>query len=153
MYHLSGYKCFEYYYREKMLKKYKSWFPDAPKYKSFLRYIGMSIEAIYLWLLYKTAVSERTGLYAIDSKKLPACHPKRAHSNKVFKDTARKGKSSTGWFLVLKLRSAINNLGEIIAFKLTTGNVADNNQELLKKTLDSAARYLHRGQRMFHSTF
>ena len=36
-YHLSGYKCFEYYYRECLLKSYRHCFPQAPTYQSRLR--------------------------------------------------------------------------------------------------------------------
>lgn len=135
MYHFSGYKCFEYYYYNIILKEYKSWFPNAPCYESFLRYTQMSLEMMVLWLLYKCAHSERTNLYIIDSKKLPVCHIKREHSNKVFEGLARKGKSSTGWFYGYKIHLVINNIGEIVSFELTTGNVADNNHDLLKRLL------------------
>lgn len=135
MYHLSGYKTFEYYYKRVILKEYKSWFPQAPNYKSFLRYISMSLEVMILWLLYKCSQSKRTGFYIIDSKKLPVCHIKREHQHQVFKDIARKGKSSMGWFYGFKIHLVINNLGEVVSFELSTGNVADNNPDLLKKLL------------------
>ena len=54
----------------------------------------------------------------------------------MFQGYAKKGKSSMGWFYRLKLHLVINNLGEIISFELTAGNVADNNQGLLRKLLD-----------------
>ena len=75
-------------------------------------------------------------MYFIDSKNLAVCHLRREHSNRVFKGIARKGKTSTGWFFGFKLHLVINNLGQIIAFDITAGNVADNNQELLRKLLD-----------------
>lgn len=134
-YHYSGYKCFEYYYRNFILKSYNDYFPSAPQYEVFLAYIPKTIDLVYLWLLYSMAQSKQTGLYFIDSKKLQVCHLRREKSNKVFKGIARKGKTSTGWFYGLKLHLVINNLGEIVSFDLTTGNVADNNQELLKKLL------------------
>lgn len=135
-YNYSGYKCFEYYYRQAIQKRYASYFPTAPCYESFLNYIPKAADLIYLWLLYSMSRSKRTGMYFIDSKKLQVCHLRREKSNKVFKGIARKGKTSTGWFFGLKLHLVINNLGQIIAFDLTPGNVADNNQELLKKLLD-----------------
>lgn len=134
-YHHSGYKCFEYYYRSKILVALRSYFPDAPSYEGFLRYIPMVQDVLYLWLLYTCSQSKRTNLYFMDSKKLEVCHPKRQHSNKVFAHIARKGKSSMGWFFGLKLHLVINDLGQITAFDFTAGNVADNNQELLKKLL------------------
>ena len=136
-YNYSGYKCFEYYYREMILKRHADCFPAAPTYEGFLGYIPKAADLIYLWLLYSVGRSERTGLYFVDSKKLQVCHLKRERSNRVFKGVAAKGKTSTGWFFGLKLHLVINNLGEIISFDLTPGNVADNNQNLLKKLLDS----------------
>lgn len=134
-YHLSGYKCFEYYYKNKILKELSEYFPEAPTYECFLSYIPRAGDVIYLWLLYSCSTSKRTGLYFVDSKKIEVCHLKRQHSNKVFQGYANKGKSSMGWFYGLKLHLVINNLGEVISFGLTSGNVADNNQELLRKLL------------------
>ena len=134
-YNYSGYKCFEYYYRQTILKNYADYFPQAPSYERFVSLIPRSADLIYLWLLYSVGRSKRTGLYFIDSKKLQVCHLRREKSNKVFKDIARKGKTSTGWFFGLKIHLVINNLGEIVSFDLTTGNVADNNHDLLKKLL------------------
>ena len=86
-------------------------------------------------LLLKCAGSQRTGYYIIDSKKLQVCHLKREQSHKVFKDFARKGKSSTGWFYGLKLHLVINHLGEIVSFLLTPANTADNNHSVLTSLL------------------
>jgi len=135
-YHYSGYKCFEYYYRELILKNYRDYFPDAPLYETFLSYIPKATDLTYLWLLYCIAKSKRTGLYFVDSKKLQVCHLRRERSNKVFEGIAKKGKTSTGWFFGLKIHLVINNLGEIVSFDLTPGNVSDNNQKLLKKLMD-----------------
>lgn len=137
MYNYSGYKCFEYYYKEFVLKNLESFFPDAPSYETFLGYIPKCNSLILLWLVYSVAQSKRTGLYFVDSKKLEACNIRRVHSHKVFKGIAAKGKSSTGWFYGLKIHLVINNLGEIVSFNLTSGNVADNNHQLLKKLFKS----------------
>lgn len=138
-YHLSGYKCFEYYYRNQLLESYKDYFPKAPSYECFLRYIPRVTDLMYLWLLYSCALSKRTGLYFVDAKRMEVCHLKRGHSNKVFQGYARKGKCSMGWFYGLKLHLVINNLGEIVSFELSAGNVADNNQNLLKKLFHQLA--------------
>lgn len=135
-YHLSGYKNFEYYYRNKVLVELHDYFPDAPQYESFLGYIPKALPLILLWLLHTCAKAQRTNLYFIDSKKLAVCHIKREHSHKVFDGIAAKGKTSTGWFYGLKIHLVINNLGEIMSFRLTPGNVADNNAGLLQELLD-----------------
>ena len=60
---------------------------------------------------------------------------------KVFQEYARKGKSSIGWFYGLKLHTVINNLGQIISFKFTPGNVADNNHNLLLELFEDLEGY------------
>lgn len=132
MYHLSGYKNFEYYYKNQILGRNKKDFPKAVKYQTFLGYIPKCEQAILLWLVYMCSKSKRTNMYIVDSKKLEVCHIKREKQNKVFHGVARKGKGSMGWFYGLKIHLVINNLGEIVSFALTSGNVADNNQDLLK---------------------
>lgn len=134
-YHLSGYKTFEYYYRQVVRGTHASWFPDAPTYERFLVLVPGSFALLYLWAFCRCALAERTGLYFVDSKKLPVCHIKREHSHKVFKGLANKGKSSTGYFYGLKLHLAVNNLGEPVSFMLTPGNVSDNNREVLNRLL------------------
>lgn len=134
-YHLSGYKCFEYYYRECILGPYLNCFPKAPTYRRFVAFIFRSVPLLLLWLLYKVSQSIRTGHYYIDSKKLEACHLKRERSHRVFKGIARKGKTSTGWFFGLKLHLVINHLGQIVSFLITPGNVADNNKGVLHRLL------------------
>jgi len=136
-YHLSGYKCFEYYYRSLILETYGAWFPKAPSYERFVSLIVRVIPLLVLWLAYKTSQSLRTGYYFIDSKKLEVCHVKREKQHRVFASGwAAKGKSSLGWFYGLKLHLVINHLGQIVSFAFTPGNVADNNLALLQQLLD-----------------
>jgi hypothetical protein len=139
-YHHSGYKCFEYYYRRVVLSTHQDYFPDAPTYERFLDYLPRVTHLLYLWLFYTTCRAQRTGLYFIDSKKLEVCHIKREYSHRVFQGLAAKGKTSTGYFFGLnrvggRLHMVINNLGEIICFLITPGNVADNNHKALQYLL------------------
>jgi hypothetical protein len=135
-YQLSGYKNFEYYYRHNFEKGISSFFPKAPSYTRFVELITKACPLIYLWAVYKTKQAQENDIYIIDSKKLQVCHILRAANNKVFKDIASKGKSSTGWFYGLKLHLLINDIGEISRFSITPGNVADNNQQVLHHLLD-----------------
>lgn len=135
-YHHSGYKCFQYYYNRMVRSNLRDYFPKIISYKRFLSYIPKCTQHLFLLGLVQCSKSHRTGIYFIDSKKLPVCHNKRIHSNQVFKDVARRGKSSTGWFYGLKLHLIINNLGEIIAFRIAPANISDNNKELLSQMLE-----------------
>ena len=72
-----------------------------------------------------------TGISFIDSFSLKVSHNRRISSHKTFKKYAKRGKTSVGWFYGFKLHLVINDLGEIIAFCITPGNVADNNKKVL----------------------
>jgi Transposase DDE domain len=134
-YHLSGYKCFEYYYHQLKANSSQDLFPNMPSYKCFLSYIPMVLPLLYLWAKHKAAQSARTGYYFIDAKKIQVCHVKREHQNKVFKGIASKGKTSVGWFYGLKLHLVTNHLGEIVSFMISKGSVSDNNKSVLQDLL------------------
>ncbi len=134
-YHFSGYKCFEYYYRELVQKELRSYFPYQVSYERFVALIPCILPGLYVFLKWRTSLSQRTGCYFIDSKKLPVCDNHRIYQNKVFSQVAARGKSSTGWFFGFKLHLVINQLGEIVNFLFTPANVADNNQQLLQQQL------------------
>ena len=68
---------------------------------------------------------QATGLFFVDSTPLKVCHSKRIHSHKVFKNIAKRGKSSTGWFYGFKLHVVVNDCGELVAFMITSGSVDD----------------------------
>ena len=141
-YHLSGYRNFEYYYKQVILGQYKSYFPVELSYNRFVQLIPRVLPVIALWSLHSCAKSLHTGYYFIDSKKLQVCHLRREKSHKVFKDYARKGKTSTGWFYGLKVHLVINHLGQIVSFSFTPGNVADNNQKLLQQLIGNLKGYI-----------
>ena len=132
LYHQSGYKTFKDFYTRFALKALKPYFPKIVSYDRFLtlmKRVFMSIMGIIQILCLSMG---RNGIYFVDGTKLPVCHNRRAKRNKVFDGIARSGKTSMGWFFGLKLHLVCNELGELVAFKITSGNVADNNHETLK---------------------
>jgi Transposase DDE domain len=135
-YHHSGYKCFEYYYERCVLKDLRDAFPKAPSYTRFVQLIPRCLKLLYFMGQVRGCLAQPTGIYFVDSKKLPVCDNRRIHSHKVFKDIAQRGKTSTGWFFGMKIHLIINNLGEIVNFVLTAGNVSDNAQIVLDKLFD-----------------
>ncbi len=80
---------------------------------------------IPLVCLFHCLSGKRDEIYFIDSSKMQICHNKRTNSNKVFRGLAKIGKSSYGWFMGFKLHLIINTKGQIIAAKITQGNVDD----------------------------
>jgi hypothetical protein len=134
-YHSSGFKCFQYYYESLILNDLRSFFPHAVSYTRFVAIMGQVAKPLYLFAQLRCAMSQRGGIYFADSKKLPACDNRRIPSNKVFKDVAGRGKSSTGWFYGLKAHLLVNNVGQIVQFLITPANFADNNKAVLDKLL------------------
>lgn len=132
-YHHSGYKCFEYYYERCVLKDLVGHFPQTPSYTRFVQLIPRALQLLYWMGKIRGLTAQATGLYFVDSKKLPVCDNRRIHSHKVFKDIAQRGKTSTGWFFGLKIHLVINNLGEIMNFSITAANVMDNTKGVLDK--------------------
>jgi hypothetical protein len=72
-----------------------------------------------------TRRGEITGISFIDSTPIEVCHPCRSKSNQVFEGLVGWGKNSMGWHYGFKLHLIINDRGELLAFKLTSGNVDD----------------------------
>lgn len=130
-FHFSSYKTFKEFYEKEVMVHLRSEFPDLVSYNRFIelkKFTAFSL-TIYINLLIKR--SKKTKISFIDSFTLKVCHPRRIHSHKTFKKLARRGKTSMGWFYGFKLHLVINHYGEIVAFSITAGNVADNNEKLL----------------------
>ena len=121
-FHRSSYRNFKAYYQH-LLQFYQKEFPLLVSYNRFIELIPQALMPLLLYLNYHDI--DVTGINFIDSTPIPICHPKRAKRNKVFSGLAAWGKSSMGWFFGFKLHLIINECGQIIAFKLTPGNVDD----------------------------
>ena len=132
LYHLSGSKCFKYFYKQVALTSLRPYFPGLVSYNRFVE-LKPRINLYLFAFINICLLGQATGVSYIDSTKLVVCHNLRIKSNKVFKGIAKTGKTSTGWFYGLKLHLIINHQGEIISLWLTPGNIADNNMELVLK--------------------
>jgi hypothetical protein len=66
-----------------------------------------------------------TGIEFIDSTSIKVCHNIRIPRHKTFDGIAQRGKGTIGWFYGFKLHLIVNYQGEIVAAKVTTGNVHD----------------------------
>jgi hypothetical protein len=122
-YHLSGYKCFKYFYQSDICIKQKKSFKEIVCYARFVQLMPTLIVPLYLMI--HMLRGEKTGVYFIDATTLPICHNKRISRNKVFAGIAERGKSTMGWFFGFKLHVVINNKGQIMAIKISKGNVDD----------------------------
>jgi len=122
-FHGSGYKTFKEFYTLCVKPHWRNAFPSLVSYN---RFVELSRWALMLLCCYLyTRTGEVTGISFIDSTPIEVCHTKRATSHKVFKGHVTWGKNSIGWFYGFKLHLIINDLGELLAFKLTPANVDD----------------------------
>lgn len=132
-FHSSGVKTFKQYYLF-LLNGYKHLFPNLVSYNRFVEL--MSSALIPLCAFLEFSKGSCTGLSIIDSTPITVCHNKRIFNHKVFDGIAKRGKSTMGWFFGFKLHIVINQMGELLAFKLTPGNVHDSKMiEPLSKNL------------------
>jgi hypothetical protein len=124
------YKHFKAFYFAKYTEL-KSAFPHLVSYERIIE-LKESVELRMITFL-TSLFSECTGYSFVDSTKIEACNKKRAKRHKTLKSIARWGKTSDGFFYGFKLHAVVNHLREIVSICITPGNVADNNENIIKK--------------------
>lgn len=121
MYHESGYKNLKSFYLREIGVKYRREFPVLVSYNRFVELQQRCVMPLFFYLVCKRG--NCTGISFIDATALKVCHNLRIRSHKVFKGSATRDKSSTGWYFGFKLHLAVNEQGEILGFYLTAANV------------------------------
>lgn len=121
MYHESGYKNLKSFYLREIALKYRKEFPSLVSYNRFVELQCRCVMPLFFYLVCKRG--DCTGISFIDATALKVCHNLRIPSHKVFRGSATRDKSSTGWYYGFKLHLAINERGEILGFYLTAANV------------------------------
>nr|WP_201288638.1 IS982 family transposase [Sphingobacterium composti Ten et al. 2007 non Yoo et al. 2007] len=130
LFQISGFKCFKHYYIFYVQRHMNKDFPNTVSYNRFVELSQTVIMPLTMFL--KTCCSGScTGISFVDSTPISVCKNKRIKANKVFKGTAKIGKSTMGWFYGFKLHLIINDRGEILNFLISQGNMDD--REPLKK--------------------
>lgn len=123
MFHKTRQRTFKDYYYRYVLAFLKPYFP---KLLSYSRFVNLMKTCLFpLFVFSHGCLGECTGISFIDSTILTVCHARRVNSHRVFKRMAKRGKTSTGWFYGFKLHLIINDVGEILAYMLTAGNIDD----------------------------
>jgi Transposase DDE domain len=122
-FHLSGMKTFKQYYLL-FNSLFNHLFPNLVSYNRFVELQKSAM--IPMCAFIEVLKGECTGLSIIDATPLIVCHNKRIFKHKVFEGIAKRGKSTMGWFFGFKLHIVINQMGELLAFKVTPGNTADS---------------------------
>jgi hypothetical protein len=121
--HQSHFRNFKHFYCGYVAIFLKQEFPRLISYGRFVHLQKKLFIPLFAYLLYKRG--SITGISFVDSTKIQICHNKRITRNRVFKGIARRGKTTAGWFYGFKLHLIVNHVGEILAFQLTPGNMAD----------------------------
>ena len=122
-FHGSGYRTFKEFYTLQVLPHWRSAFPHLVSYNRFVELMPWSMMLLCCFL--NTRRGEVTGISFINSTPIEVCHPCRSKSHRVFEGLVGWGKNSVGWHYGFKLHLMIDERGELLAFKLTPGNVDD----------------------------
>ena len=122
-FHMLRFRDFKTYYKCYVVPHLQAYFPFLPSYSHMVNLMKSVI--VPLCVFVQSLTGEKTGIYFIDATILKACHIKRERQHRVFDGIAKKAKSTMGWFFGFKLHLVINDKGEIMAFKITAGNVDD----------------------------
>lgn len=122
-FHMSHYRDFKNYYTGYVSCFYRKEFPELLSYTRFLELMPRTI--VPMCAYFTSLKGKPTGIEFIDSTTLTVCHNIRIPRHKTFNGIAKRGKSTMGWFYGFKLHLIVNHRGEIVAAKVTKGNVHD----------------------------
>jgi IS5 family transposase len=123
LFHQSDFRTFKHFYNDYVVKQLSKEFPTLISYSRFVHLMKQLFIPLFAFILHSRGAL--TGISFVDSTKLQVCHNKRIPRNKVFKNLAKRGKTTAGWFYGFKLHLIINEKGEILSFLITQGNSSD----------------------------
>jgi hypothetical protein len=122
-FHRSGFRNLKTFYNSMIGVYYKGEFPDLVSYN---RFVELQTDAlVLLGAFMQMRLGRCSGISFIDSTKIAVCNNLRIKQNKVFKDIAKRGKTSTGWFYGFKIHLIVSDSGELLAWQITLGNIDD----------------------------
>jgi hypothetical protein len=122
-FHQSGYRTFKDYFL-RYVTPHLSWaFPHVGSYTRFVELMQTALIPLCAYL--QTRKGKSQGVAFIDSTLLAVCHPRRSSRHKVFAGLARWGRNSFGWCYGFKLHLLLNDVGELLACRLTAANGDD----------------------------
>ncbi|STX81507.1 membrane-associated, metal-dependent hydrolase [Legionella busanensis] len=124
LFQTSGYRDFKHYYHREVLQGHlRKAFPKALSYTRFIARLPRMFVPLCAFL--QSLCVPFDGLGFIDLTSFAVCHNKRTSSHAIFRDFAKLGKTTKGWFYGFKLHLISNSQGQLCACKLTPGNCDD----------------------------
>lgn len=121
-FHQSGFRTFKAYDLD-LLWHHRAEFPKLVSDQRFVEQTPGTLIPLAGDLM--TRFGEITGIAFVDSTALAVCGNKRISRNRVFAGEARIGRTTIGWFFGFKVPLVINDRGELLAVRITAGNVDD----------------------------
>ena len=123
LFQLSGFRNFKTYYTQHVCPYLRREFPSLVSYGRLVELQSEIVAPLAAFL--QTRFGQCTGVSFIDSTPIRVCHNLRIKSNRVFREIARRGKTSTGWFYGFKVHLVISDRGDLLAVRITPGNIDD----------------------------
>ena len=131
LFHFGQFANFKSFYIHYVCPHLDDLFPGLVSYNRFVE-LKKKVTVPMMLFLQNRCMGKSRGINFIDSTHMKACHNRRIHQHRVFRDVAERGYCSIGWFYGFKLHLVINDCGEILAFYLTKGNVDDRNLKVMQ---------------------
>ena len=122
-FHQVRFRDFKTYYTHYVEGHLRGEFPHLVSYSRFLQLLPSALIPLCAYL--KSCYGTCTGIAFIDSTPITVCHNRRISQHRVFDGLAARGKNSVDWFFGFKLHLVVNDRGELLACRLTAGNVDD----------------------------
>jgi hypothetical protein len=122
-FHQVRFRDFKTYYLGYVRRYLSGEFPHLVSYNRFVELMAAALVPLSAYL--QSCYGACTGIAFIDSTPLAVCDNRRIGQHRVFGDLAQRGKNSMGWFYGFKLHLVVNERGELLACRLSAGNVDD----------------------------
>lgn len=124
-----------------MFNYHRREFPTLPSYSKFVeasnRVLLLLTALLQRWLAFNREHMGEAPIQLGDSSAMPVCKNPRISSHKVFKEIARRSKTTTGWFYGLKLHLECDTDGNLTQVALRMGNSDDRDLvELFTEWMD-----------------
>ena len=123
LFQASGFRNFKTSYTQQVPKQLRREFPNLVSYQRFVELQSEIVLPLAAFL--RQRFGPCTGISFIDSTSIKVCHNLRIKSNRVFREFAKRGKTSTGWFYGFKVHLVISDRGDLLAVRITPGNIDD----------------------------
>jgi len=129
-FHYGSFRNLKHFYLHYLKAHLNKDFPNLVSYNRFVELQQKVVVPLLLFLKHR-GMGKCSGISYIDSTPIRVCKNKRISNNKVFKNIAKVGKSTIGWFYGFKLHLIVNEKGELLNFSLSKGNIDDRNENIV----------------------